>query len=106
MDGCAGKAVALKAIDTETPGGCMRSLDEPLEAQRKPTSTVTHRAGKTCAPLPGNTPLVNTAGLRVALLGLFCGPTGHHGLIAEATTEARGTCATLAHTPTAWTVVT
>lgn len=55
---------------------------------------------------PGDTPLGDAAGVQVAVLGLFCGPTAPCGLVAEAATEAWGTRATLAHTPTAWTVVT
>lgn len=55
---------------------------------------------------PGDAPLGNTAGVQVAALGLLHGPTVPCGLIAEAATETWGTCATLAHTPTAWTIVT
>lgn len=55
---------------------------------------------------PGNASLANTAGVQVAALGPFRGPTVHRGLIAEVAAEAWGTCATLAHTPAAWTVVT
>lgn len=57
-------------------------------------------------PLPGNAPLADTAGMQVAVLGLLCGPTVPCSLVTEAAAEARGTCATLTHTPTAWTVVT
>lgn len=55
---------------------------------------------------PGDTTLANAAGVQVADLGLFYGPTVHSGLIAEAAAEAWSTRATLAHTPTARTVVT
>ena len=55
---------------------------------------------------PGDTTLVNAAGMWVALLGLLRGPTAHCGLVAEAAAEAWGARAMLAHPPTAWTIVT
>lgn len=55
---------------------------------------------------PGDAPLANTAGVQVAALGLLRGPTVPGRFVAEAPAEAWGTCATLTHPSTAWTIVT
>lgn len=55
---------------------------------------------------PGDAPLVDAAGLRVAVLGLLSGPTVSCRLVTEAAAEAWGTRALLAHASAAWTVVT
>lgn len=62
-------------------------------AQRKPASSS-----------PGSTLLTNALSISVA--EQLCGATFSYGLIAEAASEARGTCALLAHPSTARTVVT
>lgn len=87
--------------------GGRRASDEPQGALSKLTNS--HGgwgAEREPTSSPGDTTLVNAAGVWVALLGLLPGPAAHRGLVAEAAAEAWGTRAMLAHPPTARTVVT